>query len=86
MNFLILLIYPDIFLHTKDKKVLIIWYNHISEVLNMTNKYKNNNFSVDDLIKGLGDTINSKINESNFADLNDTVKRSIDIALDQVNN
>ena len=52
----------------------------------MTNKYKNNNFSVDDLIKGLGDTINSKINESNFADLNDTVKRSIDIALDQVNN
>ncbi len=52
----------------------------------MTNKYKNNNFSVDDIIKGLGDTINSKINESNFADLNDTVKRSIDIALDQVNN
>ena len=52
----------------------------------MTNKYKNNNFSVDDLIKGLGDTINSKINESNFADLNETVKRSIDIALDQVNN
>ena len=52
----------------------------------MTNKYKNNNFYVDDLIKGLGDTINSKINESNFADLNETVKRSIDIALDQVNN
>ena len=52
----------------------------------MTNKYKNNNFSVDDIIKGLGDTINSKINESNFADLNETVKRSIDIALDQVNN
>lgn len=52
----------------------------------MTNKYKNNNFSVDDIIKGLGDTINSKINESNFTDLNDTVKRSIDIALDQVNN
>ena len=40
MNFLILLIYPDIFLHTKAKKVLIIWYNHISEVFNMTNKYK----------------------------------------------
>ena len=50
----------------------------------MSDRHRKNNFSIDDLVKRLGDTIDTKINESNFSDLNETVKRSIDIALDQV--
>ena len=52
----------------------------------MSDRHRKNNFYIDDLVKRLGDTIDTKINESNFSDLNETVKRSIDIALDQVNN
>ena len=71
---------------SKRRKYLKIWYNHISEVFFMSDRHRKNNFSIDDLVKRLGDTIDTKINESNFSDLNETVKRSIDIALDQVNN
>ena len=52
----------------------------------MSDSHRKNNFYIDDLVKRLGDIIDTKINESNFSDLNETVKRSIDIALDQVNN
>ena len=71
---------------SKRRKYLKIWYNHISEVFFMSDRHRKNNFYIDDLVKRLGDTIDTKINESNFSDLNETVKRSIDIALDQVNN
>ena len=38
----------------------------------MSDRHRKNNFYIDDLVKRLGDTIDTKINESNFSDLNET--------------
>ena len=47
----------------------------------MSDRHRKNNFYIDDLVKRLGDTIDTKINESNFSDLNETVKRAMTLVI-----